>query len=257
MSKTPKVEPINVKEFTVKQSKYDVCGKLPIRSVILGPSGSGKTVLLQNMILDIYRDCFSRIFIFSPSIDVDMTWKPVKDYIEKHMKVQHSEEEPIYFDHYDPEALATILETQHKITTFLKQRGDTRLFQILIIVDDFADDPSFTRHSKLLHALYTRGRHNMISSITATQKFNSIHPIIRVNATELYVYRLRNTKDLDTFIDEVSAVYDKKTLLAMYKAATEEPFSFLYVKLTAKNKEDMFFKRFTHKLVIGRENEED
>ena len=244
MSKTPKVEPINVKEFTVKQSKYEVCGKLPIRSVILGPSGSGKTVLLQNMILDIYRDCFSRIFIFSPSIDVDMTWKPVKDYIEKHMKVQHTEEEPIYFDHYDPEALATILETQHKITTFLKQRGDTRLFQILIIVDDFADDPSFTRHSKLLHALYTRGRHNMISSITATQKFNSIHPIIRVNATELYVYRLRNTKDLDTFIDEVSAVYDKKTLLAMYKAATEEPFSFLYVKLTAKKKEDMFFKRF-------------
>jgi len=257
MSKTPKVEPINVKEFTVKQSKYEVCGKLPIRSVILGPSGSGKTVLLQNMILDIYRDCFSRIFIFSPSIEVDMTWKPVKDYIEKHMKVQHTEEEPIYFDHYDPEALATILETQHKITTFLKQRGDTRLFQILIIVDDFADDPSFTRHSKLLHALYTRGRHNMISSITATQKFNAIHPIIRVNATELYVYRLRNTKDLDTFIDEVSAVYDKKTLLALYNAATEEPFSFLYVKLTAKNKEDMFYKRFSHKLVKGGEDEED
>ena len=123
-----------------------------------------------------------------------MTWKPVKDYIEKHMKVQHTEEEPIYFDHYDPEALANILETQHKITNFLKKRGDTKLFQILIIVDDFADDPSFTRASKLLHALYTRGRHNMISSITATQKFNSIHPIIRVNATELYVYRLRNTK---------------------------------------------------------------
>ena len=117
-SKAPKVEPISVKEFTVKQSKYEVCGKLPIRSVILGPSGSGKTVLLQNMIMDIYRDCFSRIFIFSPSIEVDMTWKPVKDYIEKHMKVRHTAEEPIYFDHYDPEALATILETQHKITNF-------------------------------------------------------------------------------------------------------------------------------------------
>ena len=166
-NKAPKVEPINVKEFTVKQSKYDVCGKLPIRSVILGPSGSGKTVLLQNMIMDIYRDCFSRIFIFSPSIEVDLTWKPVQDYIEKHMKVRHTAEEPIYFDHYDPDALGNILETQHKITIFLKKRGDTKLFQILIIVDDFADDPSFTRQSKLLHALYTRGRHNMISSITA------------------------------------------------------------------------------------------
>ena len=126
-SKTLKVEPIHVQEFTVKQLKHEVCGKLPIRSVILGPSGSGKTVLLQNMILDIYRDCFSRIFIFSPSIEVDMTWGPVKQYIEKHMKVKHTAEEPIYFDHYDPEALPNILETQHKITQFLKKRGDKKL----------------------------------------------------------------------------------------------------------------------------------
>ena len=185
-----------------------------------------------------------------------MTWGPVKQYIEKHMKVKHTAEEPIYFGHYDPEALANILETQHKITQFLKKRGDKKLFQILIIVDDFADDPSFTRQSKLLHALYTRGRHNMISSITATQKFNAIHSIIRVNATELYVYRLRNYKDLETFVEEVSAVSDKTTLLALYNAATEEPFSFLYVKLTSKSKEGMFFKRFDHKLMIG-EGEED
>ena len=114
MSKTPKVEPIHVKEFTVKQSKYEVCGKLPIRSVILGPSGSGKTVLLQNMLMDVYKDCFSRISIFSPNIDVDMTWKPVKDYITKHMKVRHTAEEPIYFDHYDPECLARNTTQDHK-----------------------------------------------------------------------------------------------------------------------------------------------
>ena len=253
MNKTPKVEPIKVEEYTVKQSKYEVCGKLPIRSVILGPSGSGKTVLLQNMILDIYRDCFSRIFIFSPSIEVDMTWRPVKEYIEKHMKVKHTAEEPIYFDHYDPEALANILDTQHKITNFMKKRGDKKLFQILIIVDDFADSPEFTRQSKLMHTLYVRARHNMISTITATQKFTAISPIIRVNATSLFVYRLRNYKDLETFIEEVSAVYDKKTLMELYNVATDEPFGFLYIKLTAKNKDDMFYKNFDHRLVINEE----
>ena len=82
-SKTPKIEPTHVQEYVAKQSKYEVCSKLPTRSVILGPSGSSKTVLLQNMILDVYRDCFSRIFIFSPSIEVDQTWGPVKKYIEK------------------------------------------------------------------------------------------------------------------------------------------------------------------------------
>ena len=68
---------------------------------------------------------------------------------------------------------------------------------------------------------------------------------------------MRNTKNLDTFVEEVSAVYDKKTLLALYNAATEEPFSFLYVKLTSKSKDDMFYKRIDHKLVIGGEDEED
>ncbi len=96
----------------------------------------------------------------------------------------------------------------------------------------------------------------MISSITATQKINTIHPIILVNASELSVYRLRNAKDLETFVEEVSAVYDKKTLLALYNAATEEPFNFLYVKLKSKSKDDMFYKKFDHKLVIG-EDEDD
>ena len=245
MSLIPKVEPIFTKEFEVKQSKYDVAGKLPIRSVILGPSGSGKTVLLQSMILDIYRGCFSRIYIFSPSIEVDHTWVPVKKYISEEMKVVHSDEEPIYFDHYDPEALSNIIEVQHKITNYMKKQNKTKLFSILIIIDDFADAPEFSRHSKLLHALYTRGRHSMISTITATQKFSSLHPLIRVNATELYVYRLRNYKDLETFIEEVSAVADKKTLMELYNLATSEPYSFLYVKLTAKTKNDMFLLDLT------------
>ena len=96
----------------------------------------------------------------------------------------------------------------------------------------------------MLHSLYVRGRHNMISTITATQRFNAIHPITRVNAIELYVYRLRNMQDLETFIDEVSAVLDKKTLLELYHIATAEPYSFLYVKLTAKNREEMFNQNF-------------
>ena len=42
MSLIAKIEPKEMKEYTVKQSKYEVVGKLPIRSIILGPSGSGK-----------------------------------------------------------------------------------------------------------------------------------------------------------------------------------------------------------------------
>ena len=62
--------------------------------------------------------------------------------------------------------------------------------QILIIIVDFADDPTVTRQSKMLHTLYSRVLHNMTRTIIA----NAICPIIRVNATEFFVYRLRNMK---------------------------------------------------------------
>ena len=75
----PQIKPIKVTEYETKQSKYETVPNLPVRSIILGPSGSGKTILLQNMVLDIYLDCFSRIYIFSPSINVDSTWMPVKN----------------------------------------------------------------------------------------------------------------------------------------------------------------------------------
>ena len=51
----PNIEPIKLKDYESKQSKYLMVAKLPMRSVLLGPSGSGKTILLVNMILDIYR----------------------------------------------------------------------------------------------------------------------------------------------------------------------------------------------------------
>ena len=137
----PKTEPIKVKEFTSKQSKYDVVGKLPLRDIILGPSGAGKGILISSMILKIYKGCFDRIYLFSPSIDVDKTWLPVKEYIEKSMKLD-PKKEAIYFDHYDPEALEHIISTQHKVAEHMKQQNFTNIFQILIVIDDFADDPS-------------------------------------------------------------------------------------------------------------------
>ena len=243
----PIVKPIHIKNFETKQSKYSMVGSLPTRSILLGPSGAGKGVLLSNLILDIYKNCFSRIYIFSPSIHVDYTWQSVKHYIEHDLKLKEATDDKFYFDHYNPEDLEHIINVQHKIITYMKSKGHTKLYQILIIIDDFYDEPAFSRQSKLLHSLYTRGRHNCISTITSTQKFNALHPIIRVNATELYIFRLRNMKDLDSFIEECSALANKKDLLQIYNLAVEEPFSFLYVKLTAKSKSDMFYINYSKK----------
>ena len=38
--------------------------------------------------------------------------------------------------------------------------------------------------------------------------------------------------------------------MSLNKTATDEPYGFLYIKLTAKSKEDMFFKNLSTKLSI-------
>ena len=98
-------------------------GRIPVRQIVLGPSGSGKGIFIQNEILDIYKNLFARIYIFSPSIEVDyQTWKPVKDYIEKDMGLKHTDEEPIYFSEYDPDALSKIITDQRKISEHQKKK---------------------------------------------------------------------------------------------------------------------------------------
>ena len=245
----PVIKPIQTKEYETKQSKYNVVSKLPLRSIVLGPSGSGKSILLQNMILDIYKDCFSRIYIFSPSINVDFqTWEPVKKYIDKNIQNTHDEE--FYFDNFNEAALTDIINTQQKIIEYQKKHDHKKIFQILVIIDDFADNYRVSHHP-LINALFTRGRHSCISCCVATQKFHALSNIIRINATDLYVFRLRNGSDLQAFLDEVSALADKNVILQMYRMATDEPYSFLYVRLNAKDKNNMFYIRFEKRLELN------
>ena len=119
----PEIKPINtgITQYNTKQSKCDNAARLLARSIILGPSGSGKTVLLTNLILDVYRNCFSRIYIFSPSINVDSVWLPVKKYIEHDMNI-NTKDEPCYFEEYNSNGFKNIVDTQHKIIEFMKSK---------------------------------------------------------------------------------------------------------------------------------------
>jgi hypothetical protein len=192
MSKTNdlKITPISVKSFTFKQSKHGTVPNLPLQP----------------------KRCRS-----------DLGGR--KKYQEDVMKLRESDKEKLYYDHYNTEGLEKIIDTPSKVILHMKKQKHSHLFSVLVIFDDFADDPSFSRHSKLLHSLSTRGRHNSTSTIASTQKFTAVAPIIRVNATFLCVYRLRNTKDLETFLEELSALIPRKELIEVYHLATREPCS--------------------------------
>ena len=177
---------------------------------------------------------------------MDNTWKPVKDYIRDHIKP--NDRETYYFDSYDPAELEQAIHTQKKVIYYQKEQKHKDLYQILIVIDDFADDTNFTRKSQLLHQLYIRGRHYMISTITSTQVYKQISPIVRKNMTHLCIYRLKNYGDSESIVEELSAVYGKKTPLNVYREAVDEPYSLLYANLIQKGKRKMFMSRLSHYL---------
>ena len=186
-----------------------------------------------------------------PSVHVDDTWRAVKEYITHVMKAD-TEKEKVYYEEYDPIALKHIIETQHKVIDFQKKNKQKELFSILIVVDDFADDPKFVRYSNILHGLFTRGRHNAISCILSTQKYNVLALIIRLNASALFIFRLKNMNEVNSFLEETSALVDKRTLYDMYQQAVNfAPYSFVYINTNAKDVNNMFYINFEQRFQIG------
>ena len=122
------------------------------------------------------------MYIWSPSVEVDNTGKPMKDYIRDHIKP--NDREKYYFDSYGPSELEAVIKTT-KSNRLSKTPED--IHHILTVIDDFADDTGFTRKSQLLHQLYIRGRHYMISTITSTQVYKQVSHIVRKSMTHLFV----------------------------------------------------------------------
>ncbi|CAE7504604.1 FV3-083R, partial [Symbiodinium pilosum] len=173
---------------------------------------SGKTVALISAILEQYRTAdgssvFERIYIFSPSIEIDDGWRPVKEFIENEMGV-NTEREQVYFDKWDEGALRTIIEQQKKITKTSKHWGEKT--------------PLHRRTGDgALDTLFIRGRHMQISTWVSSQKLRLISAAVRVNTQFICIWRLRNQLELEAVLEELTALLPKQELLAMYHEATK------------------------------------
>ena len=167
-------------EYGSKQPSDPVVPLVPCTGIFLGPSKSGKTVALISMILEQYRGVFEKIYIFSPSINIDDGWIPVKKYIEEDLGV-NAERERAYYDEWDEAALRDIIQRQRKITETSKKLEMKKLYQVLVVIDDFADTPQLHKAHGALDTLFIRGRHLQISTWVSSQKLRLISAAVRVN----------------------------------------------------------------------------
>ena len=114
-----------------------------------------------------------RIYVFSPSVNTDDGWIPVKKYIEGDLGV-NAEREQTYWDEWDEAALRRIIQQQRKITEASKKLEMKKLYQVLVVIDDFADTPQLHKPHGALDTLFIRGRHMQISTWVSSQKLRLI-----------------------------------------------------------------------------------
>ena len=123
-----------------------------------------------------------------------------------------------------------------------------KLCSCLLVIDDFAEDKIFMRYSKILHGLYTKSRHFGLSVITATQKYNALSPIVRLSTSSLYIFKLKNMAEIETFVMEQSVLVDKNTFYKIYNS-----YSFLFVKSREHDVNKIFMVRMEKEIHISNE----
>ena len=198
-----------------------------------GASGEGKTHLLSQLITQTYSGCFEAIYLWSPSANLDPGYDAIRAYVEKKL----DPDEEWIFDHYDPDDLKNVIDNQAQIIKLMKEKKKKRFYSICIIVDDFSDSPDFTRNSKQLWSLFARGRHLYISTYVLSQRWRSLAPIIRLNASVVYLHRVRNSKDYEAIGEELAGERGKDALISAYKMAlNDRQYSFFKIDLMTEPK---------------------
>ena len=220
---------------------------LPTNFLLAAGTASGKSQVILNICLKYYKGMFSRLWIFCPSINLDPQYKPLKDMLEK---MTDQKKEPTMFEEFDHKKVGQILDDQRAIVESCRKRG-VKPPQVCLILDDLGDCADILNSRRggksggsWLTTLACRSRHLCLTWIVSVQKLNQA------------VWRLRNQKEIETLCEEMSGCYDKNTVMDLYTHATSEPYSFLFCRLDAKTRDQVFWLRFESRLV-PETNEED
>lgn len=227
---------------------YKVAPPLPKKSfamLIIGQPGSGKSTLWNSMLLShptkkkpdiprFYYRYFDHIYLISPS-QVSL---PLK-------KLNLNEDR--MFNQYSDELLEDILQEER----------DGENLNNLIILDDCVRDLKF--ESKTLCRCILNRRHTTqnndqdgkagLSIIITAQKYRGGVPLyLRLNMSQVILFRTENATELKSIKDELLGDLSKTQQDELLKLCWEKPHDFLFID-AFKQKKDRYYKNF-NKVVI-------
>ena len=186
---------------------------------------------LISLILEQYRGVFERIYIFSPSIDIDDG-----KYIEQDLGVNT---ERVGRGGAAPHHPAAAQDHGG-----VKEVGDE---------ETVSGPDNLRRPSGCASAPQTQRRPGYaVHQGPSYADQHLVSAAVRVNQQFLCCWRLRNQHELDAVVEELSALLPKEQLYQLYEQATRKPYSFLFV-CYLKPRNEMFYKRFEERFALERE----
>jgi GTPase SAR1 family protein len=224
----------------------------PFTLLLVAPKGSGKSTTILRLIYGakrkgkktkhsnthhkFYRNHFDKIFVFSPTWELD----------PKCARCKIPDDQ--IFD--DPELYEdTITEIIKGQEADIKAEGKDDADEILMIFSDLAGTKLFSSAKNIMNKLSFNSRHFKISLIIDTQSLRQINPAFRENLSGIMLFAgISNRKELQKVIEEYLGQYTEKQAMEILDYVFKDNrFGFLYIDLLKKR----FFKNFNRLRIEG------
>ena len=218
--KTPQVLP--VKEEDPDPRIKPVHPNLPQPACLILGYGSvktGKTTLINSMLFQsredgFYgaQDYFDEVHIISNTINND----PTARFLKKAFKVT---------DYYTDGMITDLIATQDS-------HGSKKEMPFLCLICDDILGTNMKRNNEISF-LATRFRHKNIGLMGVfVQNMKSADTILRNNATDVFIFRQTNSKQLEQLALEYCSMFGTvNKFYEIYKKATKQKYQFLYLKV--------------------------
>jgi len=232
--KKPADESLKLKPLNKMLPKYFT------NTLFIAPTGVGKTNLIINL-LDrprFYKNKFDKVVLFSNTYYNDKIWESCKTI----------EPENVYTD-YDDSTLQSLVDEQEDA----KQSGEP--VNMLIIFDDIIQQ--INKNKSLINSLVMRNRHYYITIWITTQKYSRVSLSIRNNISYYILFGIKNKKEKQFIIDELSDNISEDDFIKLWEYALEgKNYNFLVISTKDKPTE-MYRKQFKSFLITEEQTQKD
>lgn len=216
--KSTKVEPVIKIPDDYQPAPHPNLLKTPFSLLLVSKKGSGKTTTIHNLLVW-YKNYFDKIFIFSPTINMDLKWGKLIDKL-----------------HIPPEHLFTSA-SERKVGGLMnsikdyngRQEKNKDKLKVLFVFDDIVESLPKSKKISFINKLAMNHRHYNISHMIVSQGFKKLDPVVRSNTTGMILYNTDNTAERMKIVEELAGNLGRMQFEKLWLDCVREKYGFLFI----------------------------